>query len=422
VNVELITTGSELLLGRTQNTHASWIGRRLADLGLPVTRQVTVPDSGTAIRDAVAEALLRAPLIITTGGLGPTSDDRTRELLADLLNCPLQEDPDLVRTIDAFFRDRQRTPPARVFVQAQVPAGAQVLPNLHGTAPGLAITCPPGPLSPTGALIILLPGPPRELHPLFDSSVVPLLRQQFHPDFFSVTLRTCGLGESWIEEQLTPLLPPWLQRGLEIGYCARSSEVDIRLATCGPDTSSLLAEAVAAVRHRLGPWIFGDGDQRLEDIVMELARTRHARLAIVESCTGGLLSHRITNVPGASEVLWGSWIAYANEAKERTLGIPSELLQTHGAVSEPCARALAESALRLAQATHALSITGIAGPGGGTPDKPVGTVFIGLADAQRPTEIHHRYLPYDRETFKFVATQQALDLLRRRLQPSFPSL
>lgn len=416
MNVELITTGSELLLGRTINTHASWIGRRLADLGLPVTRQVTVPDSGSAIRDAVAEALQRAPLIITTGGLGPTSDDRTRELLAELLNRPLLEDPDLVRTIDSFFRDRQRTPPARVFVQAQVPAGAKVLPNLHGTAPGLAIHCPPGPLSPTGALLLLLPGPPRELQPLFDTSVVPLLRQEFHPDFFSITLRTCGLGESWIEEQLTPLLPPWLQRGLEIGYCARSGEVDIRLSTHSPHPSSLLTEAASAVRQRLGPWIFGDGDQRLEDIVLDLARSQHARLAIVESCTGGLLSHRLTNVPGASQVLWGSWIAYANQAKERTLGIPSDLLQQHGAVSEPCARALADAALRLAQATHALALTGIAGPSGGTPEKPVGTVFIGLADAQRPTEVHHRHLPYDRETFKYAATQQALDLLRRRLQ------
>lgn len=416
MNVELITTGSELLLGRTINTHASWIGRRLADLGLPVTRQVTVPDSGSAIRDAVAEALQRAPLIITTGGLGPTSDDRTRELLAELLNRPLLEDPDLVRTIDSFFRDRQRTPPARVFVQAQVPAGAKVLPNFHGTAPGLAIHCPPGPLSPTGALLLLLPGPPRELQPLFDTSVVPLLRQEFHPDFFSITLRTCGLGESWIEEQLTPLLPPWLQRGLEIGYCARSGEVDIRLSTHSPHPSSLLTEAASAVRQRLGPWIFGDGDQRLEDIVLDLARSQHARLAIVESCTGGLLSHRLTNVPGASQVLWGSWIAYANQAKERTLGIPSDLLQQHGAVSEPCARALADAALRLAQATHALALTGIAGPSGGTPEKPVGTVFIGLADAQRPTEVHHRHLPYDRETFKYAATQQALDLLRRRLQ------
>ncbi|MCC7376987.1 MAG: competence/damage-inducible protein A [Verrucomicrobiales bacterium] len=417
MTVELINTGSELMLGRVLNTHQQWICRRMADAGMPVTRQVAIPDTSTAIREAIAEGLQRAELVIATGGLGPTSDDMTRDEVAGLLGLGLREDLETRRTIEAFFASRGRKMPARVLIQAQVPEGAIVLANRNGTAPGLLVPVAAGRFGPTPRWLLMLPGPPRELRPMFDQQAIPMLRERFPAteSFHCLTLRTCGIGESWVEEQLEPELPPLLQQGLEIGYCARTGEVDVRLVARGSEGHNLVARAESMVRDRLGAHIFGRDDDALEAVVIRLATDAKARLALAESCTGGYVANRLTNVPGASQVFWGGWVTYDNEAKTRALGVPVEILEQQGAVSEACARAMAEGALNAASATHAVALTGIAGPSGGTLQKPVGTVFVALAVRGQETQVRQFNNPFDRETFKYVASQQALEMIRRAL-------
>lgn len=405
------------MLGRVLNTHQQWICRRLADAGLVVTRQVAVADNASSIRDAVREALGRADLVLTTGGLGPTADDLTRECLAALLGQPLVEDPSVRAHIASIFSARRRQPPDRVMVQALVPEGADVLPNAHGTAPGLSLEVPAGRFGPQAALLIMLPGPPRELRPMFDDQVMPLLRQRWASlaAFRCVTLRTCGVGESWVEERLAPLLAPLIANGLEIGYCARPGEVDVRLAGRGSDGESLVGEAEEVVCRELADHLYGKDDEPLESVVIRLATHHALSLAVAESCTGGLLAHRLTNVPGASRVFWGGWVTYDNFAKVHQLDVDEAILQKEGAVSEACAMAMAEGARRHSGATVAASITGIAGPDGGSPEKPVGTVYVAVSSATRGTVVRKFHHPFDRETFKNVTTQQALDLLRRQL-------
>jgi len=418
MTVELINTGSELMLGRVLNTHQQWLCRRLADLGYVVSRQVAVPDTGKDIEQAVREALSRADLIITTGGLGPTSDDITRDLIARLLGKSLQEDPAVVAHIQKFFDARKRPMPASTRVQSLVPEGGRVLPNPHGTAPGLALHVSPNPFNTAGqsAWLIMLPGPPRELRPMFDTSVQPFLKEMLplKDSFICKTLRTSGIGESVVEEKVGDLLRPLVEQGLELGYCARPSEVDVRLAAHGEKAASLVNKAEEIVRAKLNPHIFGTESDELETMLVQLLTERKQTLALAESCTGGCIANKLTNVPGASAVLLAGLVTYSNEAKQKFLGVRAETLAEHGAVSEPVAREMAEGALKETGATFALSVTGIAGPGGGTETKPVGTVFIGLAGPFK-TIVIRGYNSYDRETFKQVTAQQALELLRRKL-------
>jgi nicotinamide-nucleotide amidase len=418
VILELINTGSELLLGRTLNTHQQWLCRQLADQGYVVARQVAVADTGPDIEGAVREALGRADCVITTGGLGPTSDDLTRERIANLLHRPLHEDPAVLASLQQFFAVRHRSLPARTRVQALVPEGARVLPNAQGTAPGLWLELHPNPCRSGGgpAWLVLLPGPPRELRPMFRDQVLPALRAASPPDptFQCRTLRVTGLGESQVEEQIDGPLQPLREAGMELGYCARPGEVEVRLVGRGPGSVNQIEAAETIVRARLGEAIFGGADDDLAQVVVRRLTERGQTLAVAESCTGGLLAHRLTNVPGSSAVFLGGLISYSNEAKHRLLGVDPETIARHGAVSEPTARAMAEGARQRLGADYALGITGIAGPGGGTPAKPAGTAFIALASAA-PTLVLPLCQPLDRETFKFVTTQQALDLLRRSL-------
>ena len=416
--VELINTGTELLLGRTLNTHQQWLCRRFADLGYTVSRQVCVPDTGPAIEQAVREALARADLIIATGGLGPTSDDLTRELIAQLLDRQLREDPAILGELHQFFAVRKRPMPERNRVQALVPEGATVLANPHGTAPGLAVEVRPNRFREGGksSWLVLLPGPPRELRPMFDDTVVPLLRRVLSPAGVVVcrTLRTTGVGESSVQAKIGAPLQSLVEQGLELGYCAHPGRVDVRLAARGKAAEGLVRAAEAAVRAELGTWIFGEEDDELEAVVIRLLMEREATLAVAESCTGGCLAHRLTNVPGASAVFLAGLVTYSNEAKQKILGVSAETLAEQGAVSEAVAREMAEGARQQIRATYALSATGIAGPTGGTSAKPVGTVFLGLA-GPFPTVVERNFNPCDRDTFKQITTQQALELLRRRL-------
>jgi len=421
--VELINTGTELMLGRVLNRHQQWLCRQLADLGYAVARQVTVPDTGSDIQQAVREALSRADLILTTGGLGPTSDDLTRDLISQLLGRPLREDAAVLGHIRHFFTCRNRAMPERNSIQALVPEGALVLQNPHGTAPGLAIGVQPNPLRTGGkaSWLVMLPGPPRELQPMFADSVVPLLQRVLPPasPLVCLTLRTTGIGESMVQERIAPPLAPLVASGLELGYCARPGQVDVRLAARGADAENRVREAEAIVQRLLRPWLYGTGDEDLETVLVRLLTERKATLALAESCTGGCIAHRVTNVPGASAALLAGLVTYSNAAKQKFLGVRADTLARHGAVSEPVAREMAEGARREIQADYALSVTGIAGPSGGTAEKPVGTVFMGLA-GPAGTVCERNFNPYDRESFKQVTSQQALDLLRRTILSGGP--
>lgn len=405
--IELINTGSELMLGHVLNTHQQWICRELSNLGHTVARQVAVDDGAVAIQAAVHDALERADLIVVTGGLGPTSDDRTRDLVAGMFGRKLLPDPAIAGRIREFFATRRRPMPESVLIQAMVPEGAVVFENRHGTAPGLAMKTPRG-------WLVMLPGPPRELRPMLAQQVLPFLQEQFPPpeDFACEVIRTTGVGESWVEEKVAGPLAPLLGGGLQLGYCARNGEVDVRLVARGPGARDQVLAAAEIVRNAVGGPVYGRHPETLEGVVVALMAAKGLRLATAESCTGGFLAHRVTNVPGASAVLLAGWVAYANEAKTAALGVPAEIWRAHGAVSAETARAMAEGARERAGADYALSTTGIAGPGGGTPEKPVGTVFIGLS-GPGGTRVLRRRNDYDRETFKLVSTQQALDLLRR---------
>jgi nicotinamide-nucleotide amidase len=418
MNIELINTGSELLLGRTLNTHQQWLCHRLSDAGYSVTRQMAVPDTAADICNAVREALGRVACVIVTGGLGPTSDDVTREEIARMFRLQLREDAEVVAALTAFCRARGRVLSERMRVQALVPESATVLPNGVGTAPGLALEFHPNPFDSQArdGWLILLPGPPRELHPMFDASVLPLLKHRFSVSepFTCLTLRTTGLPESQVEDQISGPLSALVSRGLQLGYCARPGEVDVRLSSRGADAEFLTAEAAKVVRDCCATHIFAESDDELESAVISLLQERHCTVAAAESCTGGLIAHRLTNVPGASAVFLGGVVAYANEIKEGLLGVPREMLEQQGAVSEAVCRAMAEGVRQRFQADFGISVTGIAGPSGGTESKPVGTVFIGLAAADG-TQVLRRLNRWDRMTFKQVTSQQALDFLRRKL-------
>ena len=403
------------MLGSIFNSHQQWLCRELTQVGFLVSRQTAVPDAGADIRQAVSEALQRSDLIITTGGLGPTSDDRTRELIADLLGRKLMENAQARSNIEQFFAVRAKPAPRSTFVQALAPEGAVVLQNAHGTAPGLAIqVLPPQSSRPQGSWLIMLPGPPRELHPMFRNQVVPLLRRQFPdaPPFTCSVLRTTGLGESYLEEMVAPQLELFVARGLEVGYCARVGEVELRLSSSVPGGSELVQEAEAVARQVLGDWIYATGDDSLETSLVRLLTAREWTLALAESCTGGYIANKITNVPGASAVFLSGVVSYANEAKQKFLGVSHATLETHGAVSRATAEEMARGIRERTGADFAAAVSGIAGPSGGTEEKPVGTVFIGIASGE-DVVVHHRTNRYDRETFKFVTAQQTMEMLRR---------
>jgi nicotinamide-nucleotide amidase len=413
VNIEIINTGSELMLGFVLNTHQQWLCRQLADRGYVVSRQTAVNDTAADIQSAVREAMLRSDLIITTGGLGPTSDDRTRDLISELLQRPLRIDPTVLARIEAFFGTRKRPTPATTRLQALVPEGAIVLQNENGTAPGLVMKY----AGPNGeGLLIMLPGPPRELRPMFTTQVLPVILQHFGPppNFSCCVLRTVGIGESFLEEKIAPELAPLLARGLAVGYCARVGEVDLRFIAHSAEAAQLVAEAEQIAHRHLRTFIYGRDPEALDANVVRLLTERSKTLALAESCTGGYIANRITNIPGASAVFLGGLVTYSNESKQTFLGVNATTLRLHGAVSEPVAREMAEGARTRTTADFALAVTGIAGPSGGTAEKPVGTVFIGFATPEG-TRVQRYLNQYDRETFKFLTSQQALDLLRKEL-------
>ena len=371
-----------------------------------------MPDRPKAIADAVGAALERTGFVLATGGLGPTRDDLTKHVVAELLGKRLHVDEALLTALEARFRRHGWGPmPAVNRTQAEVPEGATVLPNPRGSAPGLWI-------EDQGRVVILLPGVPSEMRGLLVEEVLPRIvaRQDAGVRVVrSRTLRTTGVSESALAERVGPLedaLAP-----LSLAYLPSLDGVDLRLTawTLPPEEADRrLAEAGDRLRRELGDHYYGEEDAPLAAAVLALLRARGLRLAVAESCTGGLVEARLTAVPGASDVFTGGLVAYADTVKREQLGVPSEVLETHGAVSEESARAMAAGAARVFGAGCAVAVTGIAGPGGGTPDKPVGTVWIAaLVDGS--TTALKRTFPGSREDIRRRSAQAALDLLRRRL-------
>ena len=413
LRVELLNTGSELLLGNVRDAHLSWFGQQLFPIGLRISRQTTVPD-GAPIRDALLEAFSRTDVIIVTGGLGPTSDDITRELVAELLGRKMIPHPETLERIQERCKRRGFAFQPRMERQAMAPEGSIVLPNDNGTAPGLYLPAVEG-ISWSSPHIFLLPGPPRELQPMASAHVLPLLKELAakHSGGLSQECRiykVVGMGESMLEARIGLELS---NRGdLEVGYCARPNEVDFRLI----GSTDILDQVEPALLAVIGDHLVSGIEQSMEEIVVHLLAEQGATLATAESCTGGHLANRLTNVPGSSKVFLEGFFTYSNNSKTALLYVPALLIEAHGAVSEPVVRAMAQGLLNQSGASYALATTGIAGPDGGTPEKPVGTVWIALATAGEATDVWKETIPADRITFKQVVSQSALDRLRKRLK------
>lgn len=409
VKIEVINTGTELLLGNTLNTHGAWFGRELFMLGLRISRQTTVPD-GDAIREALEESISRADAVIVTGGLGPTSDDLTREITAAVMGLELITDEAALRSLEGFFALRGRTMVEANLKQALCPVGADILPNPNGTAPGIYV--PPRLNGRSNCAVFLLPGPPRELYPMFHAEVVPRLRALAGIDAVheALVLKFTGVGESDFHQGIDDRLAA--VPGLEYGYCAHIGEVDLRLI--GSPAAMEAGREIAL--ESFSPFLISDDGSSMEKTVVRLLKEKGMTFATAESCTGGLIANRITNVPGSSEVFTHGFVTYANEAKTGMLGVPASDIAAHGAVSEEVARRMAEGALQASGACIAVSVTGIAGPGGGSEEKPVGTAWIGLATRGGITDAFRIFHPRNRKDFKLAVSQSALEAVRRKLK------
>jgi nicotinamide-nucleotide amidase len=409
MRIEVLNTGTELLLGSTINTHAAWLGGELFKLGLRIARQTTVPD-GEAIRDAITESIARADVLIVTGGLGPTSDDLTREITAEALGIDLIMDEAALRSLEKFFALRGRPMADANRKQALTPVGADVLPNPNGTAPGVYI--PPRLNGRSNCAVFLLPGPPRELYPMVHAEVMPRLRAlsgvETPPSVLE--LKFTGIGESDFHQGIDARLEEI--PGLEYGYCAHIGEVDLRLI--GSPENIATGRAIAL--EQFEKHLISDDGSSLEQTVVRLLTEKRMMLATAESCTGGLISCRITDVPGASAVFTHGFITYANSAKITLLGVSPADLETHGAVSETVACQMAAGALHTSGADIAVAVTGIAGPDGGTPEKPVGTAWIGIAAKDAPATAFKVFHPRNRHDFKLAVSQAALEAVRQRMQ------
>ena len=414
MRIECVTVGDELLLGFTVDTNAAHLARALSAEGIRVVRRATVGDDAGAIAEAVAQGLVRTGAVITTGGLGPTSDDRTREAIARLFRRGLRFHEPIWEAFRALWRARgyPGEPPESNRRQAMVPDGATILENRHGTAPGLWLE------DELGRWVAMLPGVPREMRGMLDDTLLPRLRERAGAGarhvIRSLTLRTTGVAESRLADMLGTLGDGG---DIALAYLPGPDGVDLRL-TAAPLAADAAEDALraraAALRERIGAYVYGEDETDLAAVVVDLARKRRVGIAVAESCTGGLLGGRLTAIPGSSDVFVGAVVAYADAVKIRDLEVPEQLIARHGAVSEPVALAMATGAQRRFRTDLAIAITGIAGPGGGSEEKPVGTVCcaVDLANRARSTR---RVLPGDRKEIRHRATQLALSMARESL-------
>ena len=415
MKLEVLTIGTELLLGYTVDTNAAELGRALAAAGAEITRRTTVADRPEAIRAGVVEALERTGFVIATGGLGPTRDDMTKTVVAELLDRRLVLDERVLASIEARFQRMGRPMPASNRTQAEIPEGATILPNPRGTAPGLWVE------DARGRIVVLLPGVPREMRGLLVEEVLPRIVARQGGSrrvVLSRTVRTTGVSESALAERVGPIEPEIAP--LTLAYLPSVEGVDLRVTAWGlepKDADARLAAVIPRLKAAVGEHGYGEDEADLAAILLDALRQGRHRLAVAESCTGGMIGERITNIPGASDTFIGGVVAYADVIKTAALKVPLETLEAYGAVSEATVRAMAEGAQRLFSADCTIAVTGIAGPGGGTPEKPVGTVWL-AARKHTTTRVLTRVLPGERDDVRRRAAQAGLDLLRRLLAES----
>lgn len=407
----IFSIGTELTSGQTVDTNTAWLSQRLAEIGVPVQMHVTVSDDLEPIRRELERAADMADVILITGGIGPTEDDLTRQALAAALGVGLELRQESLKSIRAFFASRHREMPEANKVQALFPAGSETLPNSCGTAPGIRARL-------RRAEVFVMPGVPHEMRAMYDASVLPAIAPQAGGAVILKTTLFCfGAGESDIGEKIRDLM----QRGRNptVGTTAQRGVIGVRILACGAsreEAQRLLADSVAEIRRRLGTLVFGENDDHIGREVGRLLKERRQTLAAAESCTGGMLSKLITDVSGSSAYFVQGYVTYANEAKTRLLGVPAELIASHGAVSREVAEAMALGCRQRAGSDLAISITGIAGPEGGTADKPVGLVYIGLADATGCVVTEHRLgETTGRDEIRDRTCKAALNRLRLKL-------
>ncbi len=408
MNAHLLSIGNELTLGQTVDTNAAWLAQRLAAVGVLCTRHVTVADERAEITREILEAAKSADLLLVTGGLGPTPDDLTREALADAMGVELEFHPECMSQIEAFFTARKRPMHPQNRQQAMCPRGATPLDNPHGTAPGVR-----GRVGKCD--VFLMPGVPREMKPMFETHVLPTL-----PGGAAIvqrTIKTFGMPEAEVGEKIADLMARG--RNPTVGTSAADLIISIRINAHGAtvEEATRLADADAAVvRERLGIVVFGEEDDSVQDAVGRLLIAQKKTVATAESCTGGLIAKRLTDVSGSSAYLIQAFVTYANSAKERLLEIPPALIAEHGAVSAAVAEAMAANGRRISGTDYALSATGVAGPTGGTADKPVGLVYVGLATASKAVVKELRFGEnLSRDEIRDRTAKAALNLLRLEL-------
>jgi len=410
---EIITVGTEILMGQITNTNAAYISNELLKLGVGVYYHSVVGDNHKRLMEVLSCSLDRADIIVLTGGLGPTGDDITRETVAELLQLPLQKDQDWESRLEKFFSQRNRPMVESNRKQALVPRGGKLLPNEKGTAPGVYLEY-------KNNTVVLLPGPPEEMKHVFKKQVCPLLKDKLEfagekGVLLSRSLRIVGLGESAIEDKLQP----WLnnQDNPTIAPLAKRAEVHLRITARSKtkdEAIKLIDDKEKEISGALGDYIYGRDEEELEHVVARLLWEKEKTLAVGESCSGGLLCHRLTNVPGSSGFLLAGMVTYSNEAKMNLLEVKKDTLLDKGAVSEAVALQMAQGSRRRTGADIGISITGIAGPSGGTPDKPVGLTYLAL-DTQGFSFCRKYQMWGEREDIKIRVSQVALNLLRLHL-------
>ena len=406
--VELISVGTELLLGNIVNTNTQFLAEKCALLGLTMYHQVTVGDNHDRLAEVIRTALKRSDVIILTGGLGPTEDDLTKEVCAEVMGFPLVEDKHTRERIEEYFRNNiYKVIPDNNWKQAIIPEGCMVLDNDNGTAPGLI-------LEKYGKSAILLPGPPNELYPLFMNQVFPYL-QNLQPEVIrSQMVKICGVGESQVEDKILDLIDK--QTNPTIATYAKTAEVQVRLtakAVTKEEGEALIAPVMAELFNRFGDCIFTtEEDVTLEMAVVDLLQKKHLTMATAESCTGGMIAARLVNVSGVSDVFMQGMVTYSNEAKVRLLGVKEETLKAHGAVSRETALEMALGGAERAQTDVCVAVTGLAGPGGGSKEKPVGLVYMACA-VKGKAEVLEYHFKGNRGKIREQSMMKALDLVRR---------
>ena len=409
-SAEILTVGTEILLGDLVDTNSAYLGGRLAALGVSVYRHTTVGDNAERITAALRDAASRADLVITTGGLGPTSDDLTNQCLGEAAGREMVEYPEARRHVDEMFRRFGRKPTPSNYKQAIFPEGSKLIPNPVGTAMGAMLEL-------DGALVATFPGVPGEMRRMFEDTLEPLIRERSEGAIVSRTLWFTGIGESALAEQVQHLLDA---SDPTVAPLAGQGKVRLRITTRA-NTPEEAEEKITPVANeilaRLGDYYFGEDDETLESALGKLLTERGATLALAESCTGGLLAKRLTDEAGASAYFIEGLVTYSNESKERLLGVPNDLLVRHGAVSEPVAGAMAEGVRKVTGTDYGLSVTGVAGPSGGSEEKPVGLVFVGISD-EKGTGVERLDLSAwrrSREAIRERSANRAFDLLRHRI-------